>query len=54
MEYFEDGRRELYHLDRDPGEIVDLASTEPARVSALADRLAGWRRAIGAQAAVRR
>ncbi|MCC7375022.1 MAG: sulfatase [Verrucomicrobiales bacterium] len=54
MEYFEDGRRELYHLAADPSETKDLSAIEPARVNALADRLGAWRRAVGAQMAVRR
>jgi arylsulfatase A-like enzyme len=49
LEYFEDGRLELYNLARDPSEQTDLASRERERVSALRTRLDQWRRAVGAE-----
>jgi uncharacterized sulfatase len=49
FEYFEDNRRELYNLATDPTESHDLASTEPAKLTDLSDRLAAWRAAVGAK-----
>jgi arylsulfatase A len=49
IEYYEDGRAELFNLARDVGETRDLAAEEPKRVAALKDQLAAWRKAIGAQ-----
>lgn len=40
----EEERRELYDLESDPRERVNLAEREPARAAALAERLARWRR----------
>ena len=49
LEYFEDGRTELYNLSADPGEERDLASFEPARAAELRTRLARWRAEVGAR-----
>ena len=49
LEYFEDGRTELYNLAADPGEERDLASFEPARAAELRTRLARWRSEVGAK-----
>ena len=49
IEYFEDGQLELYNLAKDPSETHDLAMKEPEKAKALLKKLAGWRRAIGAQ-----
>jgi arylsulfatase A-like enzyme len=49
LEYFEDGRRELYDLEADPGEQTDLAAGQPQRVQALAQKLAAWRREVNAR-----
>jgi len=49
LEFFEDNRIELYNLERDPGETVDLAEREPGQARRLRDRLEGWRREVGAQ-----
>lgn len=48
IEWYEDGRRELFNLRGDPGEQQDLAASQPERVAALAGKLAGWRREVGA------
>jgi arylsulfatase A-like enzyme len=48
LEWFEDGRLELYDLGRDPGETHDLAREMPEKVEALRRRLADWRQATGA------
>jgi arylsulfatase A-like enzyme len=49
IEHYEDGRCELFDLAHDPGEAVDLAAKEPARVADLRGRLEKWRREVGAQ-----
>ncbi len=49
LEYFEDGRTELYDLRADPSETRNLATAEPDRVTTLRNRLVSWRREIGAQ-----
>jgi arylsulfatase A-like enzyme len=49
IEHYEDGRIELFNLDRDPGEIRDLSADEPRRAADLKEQLAAWRRSVGAQ-----
>ena len=49
LEYFEDGRIELYDLAADPGEKRNLAAAEPARAAELRTRLARWRSEVGAK-----
>lgn len=49
VEYFEDGRRELYDLAQDPGETTDVASFHPERVEAMATQLAEWRNEVSAR-----
>lgn len=49
LEYFEDGRAELYNLRDDPGEQTDLAEAQPERTALLRGRLRGWRTEVGAQ-----
>ena len=49
LEYFEDGRVELYDLEADPGEQKDLAEVRSDVALRLRDRLARWRAAVGAQ-----
>jgi arylsulfatase A-like enzyme len=48
IEHYEDGRCELFDLSKDPGEALDLAAKEPARVAALRGELEAWRRGVGA------
>lgn len=43
IEYFEDGRVELYDLEKDPGEKVDLAAERPDAARSLQRELATWR-----------
>lgn len=50
IEWFEDGRRELFRLDRDPGETRDLAAAESRRVESMVRRLRDWQDAVGARA----
>jgi arylsulfatase A-like enzyme len=44
IEWYEDGRRELYNLRDDLGELHDLAAKEPDRVAIMWDKLEAWRR----------
>lgn len=48
IEWYEDGRRELYNLHDDLGERHDLAAREPERVKALHTKLAAWRTEVHA------
>lgn len=49
LEYFEDGRLELFNLKTDPSETRNLAAAEPARAAALRAKLDNWRKEIGAR-----
>jgi len=49
LEFFEDGRAELYDLGADPGETTDLAGEHPERVQRMRDELVKWRKETGAQ-----
>jgi len=49
LEYFEDGRLELYDLGRDPGEARNLAGVEPEVARRLHERLRAWRAEVRAQ-----
>jgi arylsulfatase A len=49
IEFYEDGRRELFNLKSDPSESHNLAAKEPQRVEELAARLAAWRKDVAAQ-----
>jgi arylsulfatase A-like enzyme len=49
IEYFEDGRRELYHLTEDPYEERNLESKQPEKKEELAAELNRWRKSVGAQ-----
>ncbi|HEX6971405.1 MAG TPA: sulfatase [Limnochordia bacterium] len=49
IEFFEDGRLELYHLRDDIGERRNLAALDPGRARAMQRRLAAWRADVGAK-----
>jgi arylsulfatase A-like enzyme len=49
IEFYEDGKRELYYLKDDLGEKNDLAARMPAKTRELHKMLAGWRRSVQAQ-----
>lgn len=49
LEYFEDGRLELYDLASDPYEQRDVAPAQPARARQLRDKLVAWREKVGAR-----
>ncbi|HEX4945218.1 MAG TPA: sulfatase [Blastocatellia bacterium] len=49
IEFAEDNHTELYNLKNDLSETRNLAAESPARARALQQKLARWRRAVGAQ-----
>jgi arylsulfatase A len=49
IEWYEDGRTELYDLAADLGEQKDLAAERPADAARLRGRLANWRHEVTAQ-----
>lgn len=49
LEFFEDGRQELYNLATDIGEQHDLAAQNPAQTAKLRAQLAAWRSDVGAK-----
>lgn len=49
IEYYADGRLELFQLSHDPSEENNLAAREPERVRALRAKLAAWCKAAGVQ-----
>jgi arylsulfatase A-like enzyme len=49
IEYFEDGRLELFNLRTDIGEKENLAAARPAKAWAMQQRLIRWREQVGAQ-----
>ncbi len=48
IEFFETGKKELYHLKNDIGETKDLSKTNPKMTSQLYEMLLNWRKGIGA------
>ncbi len=48
LEFFEDGRLELYHLRDDLGQKNDLAKSQPDKVKELHEKLVAWRTSINA------
>lgn len=49
LEYFEDGRRELFDLAADPYEANDAAKEQPERVTQMTAELARWRNSLSAK-----
>ena len=49
IEFYEDGRRELFNVKADASESRNLAEKEPERVKDLAAKLAAWRQEVDAQ-----
>ena len=49
VEFYEDGRVELYNLKDDIGETKDLAAAMPDKAAALRQKLEAWRTRVGAQ-----
>ncbi len=48
IEFFEDGRLELYNLVEDISESRNLAASMPARAAELREKLAAWRHGVNA------
>ncbi len=48
IEYFEDGHLELYNLEKDTGETVNLAESMPEKAEELHRQLREWRKNTGA------
>jgi arylsulfatase A-like enzyme len=48
IEFFEDGRLELYNLRDDLSETKNLAAKEPDKVNELRAKLVAWRKEVGA------
>ena len=48
MEFFEDGRLELYNLREDIGETRNLAAAMPDKTRELREKMLAWRKEIGA------
>lgn len=49
IEYYEDGKLELYDLKNDLSETTDLAARMPEKAAELRKKLDDWRKSIGAQ-----
>jgi arylsulfatase A-like enzyme len=49
IEFYDDGRLELYDLRRDVGEQRDLSAEMPDKARELKRRLHAWRQKVGAQ-----
>jgi arylsulfatase A len=49
IEFFEDGRRELYDLKKDVGESRNLIEDKAEVAKELGERLAAWRKEVGAR-----
>jgi arylsulfatase A-like enzyme len=49
IEFYEDNHTELYNLDRDIGEQIDLSAQEPGKRNELLAELRAWRAKVGAQ-----
>jgi len=48
LEFFEDGRRELYNLRDDPSQKTNLAPMHPDRAADLHAKLVAWRKQVNA------
>ena len=49
IEFFDDGRRELYNLRQDIGEDDNQIDAEPAIATNLHNQLAAWRESVAAK-----
>jgi arylsulfatase A-like enzyme len=49
LEFFEDGRLELYNVKSDLSQTTNLADKEPAKTRELHDKLIAWRQSVGAK-----
>lgn len=53
MEFFEDGRLELYNLAEDIGEKQNLANSNPDKALELHEKMLAWRKSVGAKMPMR-
>jgi arylsulfatase A-like enzyme len=51
IEWYEDGKIELYNLADDPGEKSNLAELLPEKAKELQEKLVAWRQDVGAREA---
>ncbi len=49
IEFFEDGRLELFDLEKDPNETTNLAESRPEKAAELLEKLNSWRKSVDAQ-----
>jgi arylsulfatase A-like enzyme len=49
VEFFEEGKQELYNLKDDVGEAHNLAAENPAKVKELHEKIVAWREKVGAK-----
>ena len=49
IEFFEDGRLELFDLAKDRNETTDLAESQPEKAAELLEKLKSWRKSVDAQ-----
>lgn len=49
VEYYETGRRELFHLAKDLRESRNLVEEQPQRLEELSGKLAAWRKSVDSQ-----
>ena len=49
LEYYENGKVQLFNLKEDIGELNDLAPSMPDKVAQMQDRLSSWRISVGAK-----
>ena len=49
IEFYEDGRRELFDLTKDIGESDDLVERDPRRAGNCTAKLEAWRKEVGAK-----
>ncbi|GAA4237857.1 sulfatase [Postechiella marina] len=49
IEFFEDGKLELYNLKTDPNETLNISESNPNKVKYLLKDLKKWRKSVGAQ-----
>ena len=49
IQFYEDGRHELFNLRTDPGETTNLVEEQPEKAGELAHQLFDWQGSVGAQ-----
>ena len=54
IEFYENNQTELYNLGQDPGEVHDLADSDPATRNRLKSKLRAWQQSLNAKMPVER